>query len=211
MANGVSFVCSNCGETLKLSALCISCENLKSVENEKKLHDVMNIFDNIEFLIGPDGKIVGCHSRTEKFKTLRVAVISCSKRKQKGIHRAEHLYSSPLFRASIAYAMAHFERVYILSAKYGLLSPDDRVESYNVHINSLSKSRRRRWAEMTAAMMLNRIPKGSHVSFFCGKAYRENLIPFVVNRFKVEIPLKGLAIGKQLRWFNSHNKSGYRH
>ena len=164
----------------------------------------MKIFDNIEFLIGPDGKIVGCRSGTEKHKTLRIAIISCSKKKQKGIHRADELYISAFFRASLAYALENFDRVYILSAKYGLLTLHRRVKTYEKSIRSLSGVQRRRWAEKVAGEMRQYLRSGSRITFFCGELYRKDLLPLLKEDFQCSAPLKGLSLGKQLQWYKLH-------
>lgn len=201
MSDRIIFVCSNCKSILKNSAVCVACENKKSAEtdqNERNLREVLKVFNDFKFI--PAGTSP---------EAMRVAIISCSKNKQKGTHPAQELYNSPLFKASIAHALKNFDQVYILSAKYGLIHPEARIRSYDMSLKRMSGEKRHRWAQMTAAQMLDRIPHGSEIYFFCGKIYREKIMSFPImqKKFRLYAPLKGLSIGKQLQWFRSHNKN----
>ena len=79
---------------------------------------------------------------------MKVVLISCVKMKQEVVHRAKDLYTSPLFRKAWAYAqMLQADRIYILSAKYGLTDPEQLIERYDVTLNNMPSSERRAWAQ----------------------------------------------------------------
>jgi hypothetical protein len=60
-----------------------------------------------------------------------VVLLSCVKSKLTHCCRAGDMYTSPLFRKMMAYAESlRPKRIFILSAKYGLLRPDDLIEPY---------------------------------------------------------------------------------
>ena len=60
-----------------------------------------------------------------------VVLLSCVKSKRTVRCRTADMYISPLFRKMMAYANTLSpKRLFILSAKYGLLSPDDLIDPY---------------------------------------------------------------------------------
>jgi len=67
------------------------------------------------------------------------ALISCSK--SKGGHRdlARNMYVSSLYRKSVMVAEGWGISFSILSAKYGLLNPDDMIEPYDLTLKGASK------------------------------------------------------------------------
>lgn len=69
-----------------------------------------------------------------------IAFISCVKKKQNKSCMAKDLYCSPLFRSAYAYAQKRADKIYILSAKYGLLKETDIIAPYNLTLNSMSES-----------------------------------------------------------------------
>jgi hypothetical protein len=61
---------------------------------------------------------------------MRLALVSCVKRKASGPRPAKDLYVSPLFRALRTYAETSSDTWYILSAEHGLLHPETVVAPY---------------------------------------------------------------------------------
>ena len=78
---------------------------------------------------------------------MKLVLIGCVKSKHTGTHRAEDLYDSRLFRGRLAYARANADRWFILSALYGLLSPDQPVACYERAMTDMPRSERRIWSE----------------------------------------------------------------
>jgi len=139
---------------------------------------------------------------------MRLGLISCTKSKQNRRCKASEMYvPSPLFRAAYSYATKNYDAVAILSAKYGLLLPDDEIEPYELTLKNMTKQERKKWAEKVADQLKERtgLQKISECFFHAGKEYREFLIPILENLgIKCRIPLKGLSIGKQLQWYILH-------
>ena len=55
-----------------------------------------------------------------------IALIACSCKKIGGADQAQYLYNSNLFKLSFRYAQQRgAQRIYILSAKHGLLDPNE--------------------------------------------------------------------------------------
>lgn len=78
-----------------------------------------------------------------------VALVACAKTKTDCPARARHLYNlSTLFRAASTWAEAHADRWYILSAKHGLLHPDQVLEPYDTSLYDLPAHGRREWSDL---------------------------------------------------------------
>ena len=116
---------------------------------------------------------------------------------------AQVLYNSPLFNKSATVARLMGDRWYILSAKHGLLSPSQVIEPYDETLNEMPKSERLRWAEGVLAHLLTLTKCQDTVVFLAGKRYREFIAPELQREgYSVDIPMEGMAIGKQLSWLN---------
>jgi len=119
------------------------------------------------------------------------------------------MYSaSDLFRKAYSYAVKNYDFVAILSAKYGLLFPDDKIEPYELTLNDMSSQQRKEWAGRVFNQMKSRLRLEDFVRVFlhAGKKYREELIPRLENiSVKCETPLKHLGIGKQKAWYKEHD------
>lgn len=143
-------------------------------------------------------------------KTL--GLISCTKSKQDYPCKASEMYQpSDLFRKAYAYAVRNYDFVAILSAKYGLLFPDDKIEPYDLTLNNMKSQQRKEWAEKVFNQMQNRLKLENYKVFFhAGKKYREYIIP-KLRRIGIQctVPLKNLGIGKQLAWYNKKDDENY--
>jgi len=68
----------------------------------------------------------------------RVALVQCTASKRDGKHPARLLYDeSTYFRKQRDYAEATADEWFVQSAEYGLLRPDECVESYDTHAKDL--------------------------------------------------------------------------
>ena len=62
----------------------------------------------------------------------KVILISCVSKKLHHKSKAQDLYVSPLFKKNLQYAKSlNSDRIFILSARYGLLRLNEEIESYN--------------------------------------------------------------------------------
>ena len=115
--------------------------------------------------------------------------------------------ASDLFRKAYSYATKNYDFVAILSAKYGLLFPDDKIEPYDLTLNDMNSHQRKAWAEKVFNQMRRklRLKDFDKVFFHAGKRYREHLIQKLENKgVHYEIPLEHFGIGEQLAWYNKH-------
>lgn len=127
--------------------------------------------------------------------------ISCVKTKRDHQCRAEQLYISPLFINSLKYAkrLTTPDKIFILSAKYGVLRLNDIVSPYEQCLNNMSVLQRKKWA-YNCYLQLQKY--GANFSeetiFLCGVKYREFLIGKFPNH---KIPLEKVSMGNQLKFY----------
>lgn len=126
-----------------------------------------------------------------------VVLIACCAEKLSHAAPAKDLYCSPLFKKSRRYAETHGDTWLILSAKHGVLDPNQVIESYDETLNKMPKHVRRTWAERVK----NQLNKSDRYTVLAGSTYCEDWIGFDVTR-----PLFGLGIGQQLAWLNRENE-----
>lgn len=133
---------------------------------------------------------------------MKVALVSCAKKKRFGCHAAKDLYTSALFKLTFQYASKNYDRVFILSAHYGLLDPNESVQTYDKTLRDMSGAQRRKWASDVLLQICLYIPREAEIHYFCGELYRKYLIGRLG---RVEaVPLQGMRIGKQLQWYKNN-------
>lgn len=135
---------------------------------------------------------------------MKIVLISCVAMKNNYPCAAHEMYVSPLFKGAYAHAKKlHADKIFILSAKYGLLSEDDRIEPYNETLNNKPDKEIRIWADKVFAELQRKTDVSSdEFVFLAGERYRKYLVTRLKN---VEVPLKGLGIGKQLAYYKEKN------
>ena len=135
-----------------------------------------------------------------------VYLVSCVKKKRAQKCAARNLYISDLFCKARRYAEASGCPWYILSAKYGLVTPDQKIATYEQTLNTMPVVERRAWADRVAVQLAAAIPDLAQVVFLAGKRYREFLAQYLVGRgVAVLVPMEGLLFGEQLSWLGHHS------
>lgn len=137
-----------------------------------------------------------------------VVLVSCVKSKRSQPSNVRDLYISTLFKGASAYAEVIGDRWFILSAKYGLLDPDQVIAPYEKTLNKMPVAERRAWAKEVFADLEPTVKPGDDVVFLAGARYRENLIdPLEQIGCSVSVPMEGLPFGKQLTWLKKQTNS----
>lgn len=128
-----------------------------------------------------------------------IVLISCVSKKLSHKAKARDLYISPLFRMNLKYAQRFSpQKVFILSAKYGLVQLDEEIEPYDVTLNQMSARERRNWAAKVVSQLQEHSNlENNHFVILAGQKYRQYLLPHLKS---YEVPLAGLPIGKQLQF-----------
>jgi len=134
----------------------------------------------------------------------KVILVACVSKKLDHAAPAAELYRSPWFRKARRYAELTGGRWSILSAKYGLVTPDEVIEPYDATLRRAPVHERRRWAQRVVEQLTPLIdPAQDEIVVLAGKAYRETMVARLVDLgYVVSVPMEGLGIGQQLRWLN---------
>ncbi len=135
----------------------------------------------------------------------KIILISCVSKKLDRKAKAKNLYISPLFKLNLKYAYSlNPDKIFILSAKYGLIDLEKEIEPYNKTLNKMNIQERKLWGK-NVINQLNKFVnlKEDEIVFLAGKKYREYLIPHIKN---YKIPLQRLGIGKQLKYLKERVK-----
>ena len=132
----------------------------------------------------------------------KIVLIACSNKKFPSKSKAKNLYISPLFTLCLQYAQSlNSDKIYILSAKHGLVDSEQRLKPYNKTLNTMAAKQIKTWA----GRVLNQLkkvsdPERDEYIFLAGNNYRRYLIPHLR---KYKVPLKGLRIGEQLQYLKN--------
>lgn len=123
---------------------------------------------------------------------------------------ARDLYSpSAAFRGRRAYVEETCDRWFIISAKYGVVAPDQILDPYDVTLVEQSPAVKRQWAQKALAEPEERLAEleGMEFEIHAGRDYWGfGLADGLGDRgATVDIPTEGLSLGKQLAFY-SHNE-----
>lgn len=153
-------------------------------------------------------------ARTEHFAVERhtvaydpkaIALVSCVATKRAGKCAARDLYVSVWFKKVRHHVESAGLDWYILSAKYGLLHPDQLIEPYELTLNNMNVRGRQNWARRALEQIYGQLPGRERFVLFAGLRYREFLQPLLeAQGAEVGVPMAGLTQGRQLSWLDSH-------
>ncbi len=125
-------------------------------------------------------------------------VVGCVKTKGERRARARELYTSPLFRKRRAFAESSERPWLILSAKYGLIRPEEKIDPYDVTIPGLSKGQKRELAELVAKQAKRLLAYSDPVEVHASAPYAAILRSAGID---VDHVMKRKQIGQQLSWY----------
>jgi hypothetical protein len=128
----------------------------------------------------------------------QVILISCVSQKLSKRAKAKDLYVSTLFKLNLKYAQKLSpDDIFIISAKYGLLSLEQEIESYEQTLNNMPVHEVKHWANQVLQQLREHYSiDETRFVILAGKRYRKYLLPYLKN---VQIPLQGLGIGRQIQ------------
>ena len=133
------------------------------------------------------------------------ALISCSK--SKGGHRdiARDMYVSPLYRKSVQLAELWGVPFYILSAKYGLLHPEELIEPYEQTLKTATKKEKQDWGQRVDKQ-IRELPRKKFI-VLAGDDY---FVPLVEagsgDPLDYFAPMRSLSLGTRLAFLNEAMK-----
>jgi hypothetical protein len=117
---------------------------------------------------------------------------------------ARDLYVSQLFRGRRSYVEATCDRWFILSAKHGLVSPQEALEPYDETLNEKSAEAKRLWSAAVLAQLTSAVEiVGTTFEVHAGSQYRNfGLVEELRRRgANVEVPAEHLSQGQQLAFY----------
>jgi len=135
----------------------------------------------------------------------KIVLISCVSKKRSIMAPASEMYISTLFNFNLRLAQKlEADHIFILSAKYGLLSLDEEIMPYDLTLNQMGKNERIEWAGLVLRDLQKYLDlQKDHFVILAGKRYRENIIQHIKS---YEIPMEGLRIGEQLQFLKRQLK-----
>jgi hypothetical protein len=146
----------------------------------------------------------------DKHTKADLILIGCVKSKLEGRHRAEDLYTSTLFQGRAAYARSTGKPWFVLSSEYGLLRPDEVIDTYDVALKNMPAREKYRWSRRVLDQVDREIEniRGKIIEIHAGKAYRDyGFVQGLVERgAKVSVPLAHLRQGEQLNWYSTNQR-----
>lgn len=128
--------------------------------------------------------------------------MGCASQKLKREAPARELYVSTLFRKASAYAEANADQWFILSAKHGLVHPDQMLEPYDLKLGTKDAGPIHAWGKRVRDG-LNEwdIPDDAVLLALAGGQY---LTAFHTSKWTVEDPMKGMGIGQRLQFLTNN-------
>ena len=133
--------------------------------------------------------------------------VGCVKTKLTGRHKAQDIYRSTLFLGRRRYAELRAVPWFILSAKHGLLAPDDEIDSYDVALGDLTPEERQEWGLRVLSAIDQRLGPldGKTVEVHAGAEYRDYGLRrgLEARGARVVVPLEGVDFGNQLAWYQT--------
>lgn len=83
---------------------------------------------------------------------------------------------SDLFNKAFSYAKSKYDFIAILSANYGLLLPEEKIEPYESTLNEMNSIERKKWSKKILFQLKEKLPMDdiATIYFHTGIAYRKN-------------------------------------
>jgi len=131
-------------------------------------------------------------------------LVGCVKTKLATAARARDLYSGSLFNRRRDWAERSGLPWFVVSARWGLVRPDEVIAPYDLHLADTSTAYRRAWGEFVAAQLVESgIPAGASVELHAGQAYAMALrSAFASRRIDILDPVGATSMGDMLAWYD---------
>lgn len=143
---------------------------------------------------------------SHRAKGITIGLVGCASAKLSRPAPARELYTSSLFRKASEYAERECDRWFILSAKHGLVDPDQVLEPYDVKlgVNHRDSPPIHDWAKRVCAQIAEVAGPADTFVILAGEQYRT--ITYHEFPWRHRVPMQGLGIGEQLAWLTRRNK-----
>ena len=136
---------------------------------------------------------------------MKIAILSCTKAKQKYPCPAKELYSkSAYFQKAYRYAKANCDKIYILSPKYDLVEEDQLLEPYEKSLKGMTAKEKAAWSERIFQQLSQK--ENIKESTFVILAGWDYYCDYYRRLPHCELPIKGLRYGEILNTLDDMNK-----
>lgn len=132
---------------------------------------------------------------------MTIGLVGCASQKLLRPAPARELYVSSLFRKATAYAERTCDRWYILSAKHGLVHPDDVLEPYNLKLGTKAAGPIHAWGAKVKIQLAEREGVDVDLKVLAGAQYEYAVYG---GPWDWDNPLHGLGIGQRLAWLTNN-------
>lgn len=148
------------------------------------------------------------HSKRES-KLHRVAVIPCTNQKSNISGPAREVWIGNNFQLTLAHAEMWYDEVFVMSYKYGLIHPEDKIDPYDINIYYASAGDRLKWW-ITLRQQIHVLgsrekddtpPLPDLVAIYTGNYEQERIMREFVRAGmrNVIIPWKGARVGERMQ------------
>lgn len=147
---------------------------------------------------------------------MRLALVACASARDHGPAPAEQLYDSALFHARRRHVTRRCDQWFVLTPRYGLVTPDALVEAETTRLVDLPAAERAAWAEAVLADLDERLAPltGCVIELHAGAAFCDSGLVEGLRRRGADVarPVAGLGQGRQLAWYReqaSHDAAAH--
>lgn len=117
---------------------------------------------------------------------------------------ARWLYHSEWFLVAAALAETASTGWFILSARYGLLHPDQKIAPYDLLLCDLTPDQRRAWAEGVLDSLAHILKPSDRLLLLAEPDYHTTLYTILENSsWRLTAPLRGMSAASQLVWMQN--------
>ena len=106
---------------------------------------------------------------------MNIALVMCGKHKKRGFHQARNLYTSERFQRNFREASKMCEKVFILSAKHGLLKPKKYIWNYDRSLDDLFSKERLNWSQKVVQSIMEISDSKDTIHIFAEPIYYEDI------------------------------------
>jgi uncharacterized protein DUF6884/GIY-YIG catalytic domain-containing protein len=133
----------------------------------------------------------------------RVVLVGCSSSKAPTARPAAELFTGAAFTKARELARSSGASWYVLSAKFGLLNPDEVVAPYDMYLADQQAPYRTAWGAWVVAQLAARHDlSGTVIEVHAGRAYCDPLrAPLAAVGATLNEALAGLGLGERLAWY----------
>jgi len=137
---------------------------------------------------------------------MKIGLVACCSSKLETSSKvpAQSLYVSPLFTFSKAYCEKYLDGWFILSAKFGLVSPTELLPMYEESLIGKREREKKVWAYNAWKQLEAKLGKGDEIVWLAGKEYSKYIAVALQNaKIKQSDPLEGLGIGYRMQFLKN--------